>query len=298
MAAGKRKPIKHQVHLQNLLAYLVDQRHPNHVEYELSKFKTYSKINAATFNKEADEAFAWINRPGKKGRKLETLGHYFIFRFVDGTDLTEAERGFYESEMVRLGVSSGLVVSNHHHNLETLSTDFNFVQAGWTGDPPRALRTNQDDLLPPMQRVSNSLLKEMNEKRKTANQPLIIGVLDLMRARARKRRQTTIEDDIIAANKVQEVGPANLTEVLKQYGHQASPWTLESKTISIIPRGQKKAIRIDAEDLLDAAPSTDLAIIDEQIKQLSFETRRDKIVDEMLEISAKERAPRPKGHSR
>lgn len=278
--------------------YLVDGLHPNHVEYDLSAFKSYSELNSQNFLERAEWALSHINRPKKKGRKLETIAHYYVFRFVDGTDLSGEECDFYETEMVRLGMSSALVISNRHHNVETVGTDFNFLQAGWMGEPPRSLRTNEDDLLKRMRRASNSLIEVLNVERKKRALPYIIGVLDVMRVRARIRRISTIEDDIIKAKKTQEVTAENLPEILATFGHEVVNTSKDGETISVIRRGKKKPIRVNVDDLLESAYSEQRAVIDEQIKQLTIETRRDQTVDDILEIESNEAASRPQGRGR
>ena len=298
MAAGKRKAIKHTVHLRNLVNYLGNAGHSNHVEYALSPLLTNSNLNAGNFVPSALAALDLINHPGKKGRRLETLAHFIIFRFIDGTDLTIDERMFYQSEMVKWGPRSAHVVTNHHHNLETLSTDFNFVLGGWTGDPPLALRSNQDDLLARMRRVSNSLIKTLNIEREKHQRRYIVGVLDVMRAKARRKRQRTIEDDIMEWKKKASVTVSNLTEVLLKFGHRLTNRSLKTGTISVIPRGGKKAIRLNEDELLDAAPSRTLEIIDAQVAELMFDTHRDRAADQTIFQDESDQSPSPPSSKR
>jgi hypothetical protein len=275
MAVVTRVPMRSLTHLRNLLAYFQNGDHPNHHVHRIHAAKDYGTVTTHDIANQAVKALSAINRSGKKGRKLTTLAHYIMARFLPGTDMSPEENSFYDKGMAEGLVGDGGLVSTQHENWVLHASDFNYVVSGWEEYPLRARRSNEDDLLKNAQNLSNRLIKEMNVRRLAKGRATIVSAKVRKKELARKKRGAWIEEELAEVMRSKSVNLENLAVILTELGHTVVVATKQKKPrkkslaqkikdaakaskiarsdrISLVPRGRKKAIRLSKISLLQA----------------------------------------------
>jgi hypothetical protein len=269
--------LRTEAHVQNVVDYLGDKKHPSHLEYEISDALCYGVLTAEDFSSATVAAVAEVNARRRRGRPIENLAALFIDRFADGTALTPEEEELHERAVLASIAAGTSAVVYRHRNTETLSIDFNFLVPNIMFDvfPLRTRRTSRKDPLADMKKASNVSVERLNELRRERGTKMIVRVSDRKKALARARRGKLLEEELRERGGVTS---ANIRDVLESLGHQVTRFDLARNTISIITRGSAEASRFKLDELLDAAqglelPDDDVESTDQFAK---FNTPRDR----------------------
>jgi hypothetical protein len=244
--------IRTEKHLRNLLHYLGNKSHPQHLEYDIPHPVRYGKLTPGNFVQETLLAIAEINRRRRLGRDTENLATLFIDRFADGSDLSVEEEDAHEQAVVACVAEQTSAIVYRHRNTETGAIDFNFFVPNVLFDvyPVRTRRTNAKDPLATMRHASNASLEFLNEQRRRQRKMPIVRVIDRIRILARQRRGRLLEEEL---HEHGGVTLSNIKEVLEKLGHKVTRLNASRNTISIIMHGGKKATRYNLDELLDAS---------------------------------------------
>lgn len=241
--------------LESVLAYLVDENHSHHTEYELTPLTLMGIQTPQDFVLRATAAFC-ANRRCARGMRVGPRPKYavnwIVVRMPDQTWLSQQECDAYEKAACEEAGHGEFVVGakNWHKNKLTGASDLNLLSASFSVEG-ELLRDRNLHPIASLRRHMDRVTEDLNHlRRQRCMAP--IQTMQVAQARTRKQLEIFVIEDELARMPRPPRKATDLVHALLSIGCEVPRVDLTGDIISITkPRG-KKSRRFSILKILEA----------------------------------------------
>lgn len=235
--------------LTSIAVYLANDGHAHHKDYELTPIQVLGAKSVQDFIDYAKGAFQKNKRKGA-GRPPKNAANWFIVRTPDGSHLEPHEMAAYENAARDVAGLGGPVVGilNWHRNKYTGAADMNLLAAAFTSSGER-VRDRDANPIKTLRWRMDQVTDALNLLRKSRGIPPIVTMQEVKNERAQQRGEMDLVVELARLPKPPKI-TAELEPALIKLECSISRFNPSRDTISITPKGKKKAKRFSVSKLL------------------------------------------------
>lgn len=256
--------LQHLANVQRAIVYGGDERHPNHVHYDVDQPRALNGASIEQFLSTIPWALRAMNLGVDPKHQFKVHGYWFFCRFADGSNLTPREEQHYAAGMAALVAPDGLAVEFWHRQFFTGAADLNFVVSAVIETPvPAPRRLRDDNLLCRLRRRSDEIVQTFNDERKAAGKPAIPEMQEVQKKRRVQRRESSLELLVAKAAFVmgRTVTVESLPALVEKVGLEPGQWEIDlHRNFCWVRVGSKKSakkkpavIRVPLDEFLRGA---------------------------------------------
>ncbi len=236
--------------LTSIVMYLGNENHKHHEDYDLTPIQVLGAKSIQDFIAYAQDAFR-KNRRKKAGPPPKNAANWIVVRTPDGSHLQPNEMAAYEAAARDAAGLGGPVVGilNWHKNKYTGAADMNLLSAAFTTNG-RLVRDRGSHNVKNLRQRMDQVTDGLNAIRKSRGIPPIVTMQEVKKERAQERGEV----DIVAQLARIPAPPSKITDLepaLLSLEHSVTRFNPDRDTISIVPKGKKKAKRFRVSKLLE-----------------------------------------------
>lgn len=233
-----------------VIGYLVNPDHDHHLDYQLTPLQFGGVRSIDEFKEVCLRGFQKNKRKGA-GSPPRNAFCWLMIRLPDGANLTAKEMKSYEQAAIEAGNMGGIpyAIHNWHKNIYTGASDLNVLVPNFDsfGQPIRARDT---DPIRHLRTVMDHLTDELNVVRETECGARIETMPDAKKRKAKERGEVDVVEELASL----EPYPTTESSLLHGLGlleYQITRYSTDQDSISIIPKGKKKAKKFRISQLLE-----------------------------------------------
>lgn len=235
--------------LISVAIYLANDGHKNHQDYELTPIQVLGAKSVQDFIDYAETTFRKNSRKGA-GAPPKNAANWIIVRTPDGSHLEPHEMAAYENAARDVAGLGGPVVGilNWHRNRFTGAADMNLLSAAFTSSGDR-VRDRDSNPVKTLRWRMDQVTDGLNALRKSRGKPLIVTMQEVKKERAQQRGELDVIEELAKMPKPPAT-TADLEPALLSLECSISRFNPAKNTISVTPKGKKKAKRFTISKLL------------------------------------------------
>lgn len=235
--------------LTSIILYLANEGHKHHEDYELTPIQLLGTKSVQDFIAYAQETFK-KNCRKKAGAPPKNAANWIVVRAPDDSHLQPHEMAAYENAARDAAGLGGPIVGvlNWHKNRYTGAADMNLLSAAFTSGG-KLLRDRDANPIKNLRQCMDAVTDALNAVRKTRRIPLITTMQEVKRERAQQRGQVDMIAELAKMPKPPRA-PADLEPALLKLECGITRFNPSRDTISITPKGKKKAKKFRVSTLL------------------------------------------------
>ncbi len=255
MASTNVIPLYSTADITGVGDYLSDGEHPNHKTHKLIGPIQPGIASLREFVSRVGYGVRLLNRERRLQNQILIVAYWMIWRFEDRSDLTEIERGCFESNAVTRFAQGAPTYGYWHIDWLLETCDFNLIIPSFCGtDLPRLRRFVDRSLYSECRQFADEQVLSLNEGRRDAGKPALLTASDAHVEALLTRRWETVERKVakFAVDSGTKVSARTLPTILVSLGlEEDEDWVMEG-SVSIRFRkrgkGRRKWFRIRLED--------------------------------------------------
>lgn len=239
--------------LTSIAVYLANDGHAHHQDYELTAVQVLGAKSVQDFIDYAKATFQ-KNSQKKSGPPPKNAANWIIMRTPEGAHLEPQEMTAYEDAARDAAGLGGPIVGilNWHKNKYTGAADMNLLSAAFTASG-HLVRDRGSHNVKNLRWRMDQVTDALNVLRKSRGIPPIVTMQEIKKERAQQRDEMDVVEELAKMPKPPTT-TADLEPALISLECTISRFNPSRDTISITPKGKKKAKKFRISKLLTDIP--------------------------------------------